>query len=329
MRELKEIKLFWATDIKRNEGNQFGYYVHNKMLREASEKHIQLVDKDFTDAIYILSPEFFKEKIPGVNTWIFTMFEGTTIPAIYQKQLQKADYLLAPSTWVKALFDKYFPPEKSFVVPHGVSRKFLFKKRVIPQRKPFRFLWVGAPNPRKGYEEVAVVWDAIFKNEPRVELYMKTTLVPGLERKRNVILDGRKLSEKELVDLYLSAHCFLFPTRGEGFGLTLAEAMRTGCPCIATPYSGVTDFFDERVGFPLEYKMGKGKIKFVGDDHEEETEIAYPDPNDLARQMIRVLENYKEASERGERAYRRMLTVNWNNSARRLADVLCGVPASL
>jgi glycosyltransferase involved in cell wall biosynthesis len=330
MRKIEEVKLFWATGIKNGQGNQYGYYTHNTELKKAAINHIDIVEKDFTDALFILSPEFFKDKIPGVNNWVFTMFEGTTIPKIYFEQLSKADYLLAPSTWVKALFDKYFPTEKSFVVPHGVSNIFSYKKRVIKSKsyKPFRFLWVGAPNPRKGFEELIVVWDKLFKGNPNFELYVKTTVLEKNERKGNVILDSRKISNQELVKLYHSAHCFVFPTRGEGFGLTLAEAMRTGCPCIATNYSGLTDFFDENVGYVVDYKMGKGKVKFIGSDYEEETEIAFPDLKSLADKMMHVVLNYNEAVKKGAKAHLRILPFNWNNSAKKLAEILCKTPAS-
>ncbi|MEE8525769.1 MAG: glycosyltransferase [Thermoanaerobaculia bacterium] len=52
-----------------------------------------------------------------------------------------------------------------------------------------------------------------------------------------------------LCDAYVSLH------RSEGFGLTLAEAMYYGKPVIATPYSGVTDFFNLNNGFPVQYEL--------------------------------------------------------------------------
>ena len=327
----KKIRIKWGTIATRGSGNQYGYFTHNTKLKEAVGEQIELISDNPTDIIYITSPEYFEGRVKGVRTWLFTMFEGTTIPERYQEQMVKADCLLAPSTWVKELFRQYFSEKPIYVIPHGVSKDFRYKKKYFPNNKPFRYLWVGAPNPRKGYEEVIIVWKEIFQKHRGLELYIKTTgpdnwnLNGKVQRKGNVILDARKLTVKELVKLYHSAHCFLFPTRGEGFGLTLAEAMRTGLPCISTYYSGVTDFFDSKVGYIIEHKMGKGKITFIGDDYEEETEMAFPLPDQLAEKMMHVLDNYSEALKFGKRASKRIELFTWYRSGRKLIKVIQGM----
>lgn len=52
-----------------------------------------------------------------------------------------------------------------------------------------------------------------------------------------------------LCDTYLSLH------RGEGFGLTLAEAMALGVPVIATAYSANMDFMDEQIACLVRYTL--------------------------------------------------------------------------
>jgi glycosyltransferase involved in cell wall biosynthesis len=261
------------------------------------------------------------------------MFEGRTIPDIYKEKIGEADFLLTPSTFVKELFDKYFDSDKVFVIPHGVDKIYKYRQRYFPNKKLFRYLWVGAQNPRKGYEEVLVVWkeSGLIKNQ-KMELYIKTTRLGNvmkekglkeLEKVGNIIIDGRRVSDKELVKIYHNSHCFLFPTRGEGFGLTLAEAMRTGLPCISPYYSGLTDFFDESVGYVINHKQHMGKVTFIGDNREEETEIILPDPNDLFSKMIEIYQNYKQALKIGKKASNRIYRqFTWNKSAAILKSVL-------
>ncbi|GAF88114.1 unnamed protein product, partial [marine sediment metagenome] len=268
-------------------------------------------------------PDLYGDKIPDRTNWLFTMFEGTTLNPRYANSIKKADFILTPSTWVKNLFDKYFDPEKVFIVSHGVETDFTFKKRHFPQDRPFRYLWLGAPNPRKGWEEVIHTWEQVFKNVPGIELYVKTTLIEGLQRNGNVIVDGRNLSREELIGLYHDAHCFLFPSRGEGFGLTLAEAMRTGLPCIGTNYSGQTDFFDDEVGYTIGYKLGDGEIQFVGDKKKYKTKIAFPKVDEMANYMIHVMTNYKEALKKGVNAsYRIKTKFTWEMAAQKLVNLI-------
>lgn len=317
------MNLFWATDkIGDGIGNAYGYSTHNRELRAAVAEQATLTTAA-KDAVMICSPELFVP-MPDYRTWLFTMFEGTTLPKKYVDNIAHADCLLTPSTWVKEMFSKYYPSERIFVVPHGVNKLFKYKKRHYPQgRKKFRFLWVGAPNPRKGYEEIGIVWDKVFAGTPEVELYIKTTRVEGKQRRGNVILDGRDLSLNRLVKLYHSAHCFVFPTRGEGFGLTLAEAMRTGLPCISTNYSGVTDFFDNYVGIPINYRMGRGVVTFVADGTEDDTSIAFPDIVELATAMRAIQMNYDTALLAGKRAHIRIKSqFTWEKSASILLDII-------
>ena len=50
----------------------------------------------------------------------------------------------------------------------------------------------------------------------------------------------------EMPRLYASADAFVLPTRGEGFGLPIIEAMAMGLPTIATNFSGQTEFMREQ-----------------------------------------------------------------------------------
>ena len=59
-------------------------------------------------------------------------------------------------------------------------------------------------------------------------------------RRRGVDVRGF-VSKEELIALYRSAACLLFPTRYEGFGLPVAEAMAAGTPVVATRDAAVVE----------------------------------------------------------------------------------------
>ena len=96
----------------------------------------------------------------------------------------------------------------------------------------------------------------------------------------------------ELVRLYQEAAAFVFPTRYEGFGLPVVEAMACGTPVVATPDAAVRE---------------------VGGDA-----IAYAEPHELAAALERVLAEPEPWALAGlERA--RLFT--WEETARRTVAV--------
>jgi len=323
--------LHWATtydDVKNHLGNAYGYWTMHEKLREYLAPHVDFT-LDANDCVITLAPEFYTNKIPDKKNWLITMFEGS-IPDHYIEALNRADKLLVPSQYCKDLLEEHNVKPETFVFPLGISTDFkLKKKRKFPMKRPFRFLWVGAPNPRKGWEEIIFVWkNAMFDQIPDVELYLKTTRVGKKRKMHNVYLDGRNLSKKELVKLYHSADCFVFPTRGEGFGFTLAEAMRTGMPSIATGHSGHMDFFDDKVGYTIDWKWGESTIEQQRSKTRESMEshnikVAMPDLEDLAAKMVYVFTNYDEALKKGKVASQRISSkFTWQRSAKIFTDII-------
>ena len=322
---MKPIKLFWGTVTDdRHIGNLFGYKVHNETLRRfvSLRGDVVIVDdvKDADACLYITTPEIFDER-PDKPTFLFTMFEGTVLHKLYAEKIQKTDFIITPSSWVREVFVPHFPKDKIWVVNHGVEEDFRF---VLRKKNPkrFRYLWVGAPNPRKGYQEIAYIWDKLkLAYNPGIELYIKTTRVPNvsIEKRGNVILDSRIATKEEMIKIYQDAHCFVWPTRGEGFGLPLAEAMATGLPCIATGFSGVTDFFDDFVGYPVKYELKEMPMTSPIYGDMGMVEAAMPNVQDLVDKMVLVRKEYKRALGKGMRASARIKSkFTWENSANSL-----------
>lgn len=359
-------KLCWGSDYF-NVGNAYGYSVHNRMMREYVGRIVTL-DDDAPVALTIASGDKFMP-VPGKRkNFAFSMFETPDLPKTYVENLERADHLIVPCRWLEVVFKRHFPTKPVSWCWEGTDPElFTYVERRLPfsSGKRFRYLWVGAPNPRKGYFLVNQ-FARVVERVPHVELYMKTTAPPRpsdeeieqyvkrnwarlVERygelgarnliqdmrsrkdvagkihvwgeHKNIIVDTRDLSVQELVELYHSAHCFLLPTLGEGFGLTLCEAMATGLPCVATSVTGTKDFFDSEVGYPIRYQWTNTRL----DNYDLSTKIPLPDVNDFVVKATRVAENYHKALRKGERAAERIRSkFTWPKAAERLIQILEG-----
>jgi len=139
-------------------------------------------------------------------------------------------------------------------------------------------------------------------------------------KNKNVIFDTRNLPASDLTDLYNSANCFLLPSWGEGWGLTLCEAMATGCPAISLSATGQADFFDEVVGYPVKYSLEELHL----DEYEGlDTKAHIPDTQDFIEQMLRVAREYPKALQKGRRASERIhKKFTWELSGQRMAEIL-------
>jgi glycosyltransferase involved in cell wall biosynthesis len=311
-------RICWASDYE-GIGNAYGYTTHMKAMK----KHVgELVeyDNDAPIAMHITTGDTFFP-IEGKKNYLFTMFEGERVPDTFIAGTRKADHIIVPCRQNKRVYEQYIYDIPIDVCHEGCDVDFYqYRERKMPKGKPFRFLWVGAPNPRKGYEEIIIAWKwSGADTNPNVELYIKTTMTGKVEQLKNVVWDSRDFTLEGLRDLYYDSHCFLFPTRSEGWGLTLTEAMATGLPSIATGYSGPADFFDSYVGYPIDYKLQH----YYLEHYNLHTEMAAPSIDHMIELMSHVVNNYKEARIKARKAAERIRhKFTWQKAAQRLVQIL-------
>jgi len=109
--------------------------------------------------------------------------------------------------------------------------------------KPY-FLHLAAVDPRKNTRLVINQFLKFAREHTQYRLVLVGKLPPSLvntvEQENNIVYLGT-VSDKELVELYKSAFCLLFPSRLEGFGLPVLEAFTTGCPVITTSLSAIPE----------------------------------------------------------------------------------------
>lgn len=338
-------------------GNAKGYGVHNDQMLAACERGGMnfVADPQDADVCFQVAVPLTFERTEGKPNVLFTMYEMDSIPDSWIPIIQKADMLIVPCRHNVAIFRKHYdgPIE---VCQEGIDPDvFKLVDRKMPGPKEmFNFLWVGATNPRKGYELVQMAWDLWIRNQPaevvdRTQLILKTTrsdsegkidrvrITPpgmkGLPIKSNVYMDSRRISLEELVELYTGSHAFLLPSFGEGWGLTLCEAQATGLPCVYTPWSGPQDFMKPKFGYPAQYKMVEQKTLLakggvVGKDLDNLMidhvgKAAQASPNSIYKLMDEIFWNYETALRKGRiGAYHIHRHFTWDIAGKKLIKIL-------
>ena len=146
---------------------------------------------------------------------------------------------------------------------------------LVVQGKKFRFLHVSSCFPRKGADVMLQAYGSAFSASDDVTLIIKTFPNPHnaihqwLADARNSKPDfpDVKIIEEDFTDgqlkaLYEQCHALVAPSRAEGFGLPMAEAMLSGLSVITTGWSGQTDFCTPENSWLIDYDFQRAQSHF-------------------------------------------------------------------
>ena len=319
------MRIAWATQSD-DIGNQYGFSHGNRWGQKCLRMAGVEICADADTVVHHCPPHAFSPVV-GKRNVLWTAWEFPILPDWETQTLDGADIICVTARFLVDVFSAYTDKPVHYV-PQGIDTETYFAKfRNFPKqhskRKPFRCLWIGASNERKGFQFLLSAWQP-FGDRADMELYMKTTLTGKLVKEGNVTFDSRDLSQDEMVKLYQSADCFAFPSMAEGFGFTLGEAMACGLPCIYTPCTSLTDIAGEHVAIPLKYQTGKN-FTLISPDKSERlpVEAAAPDVSDLASKILWVKRHAAQADKIGRSAaahIRKCFT--WNMAGRKLRHAL-------
>ena len=112
--------------------------------------------------------------------------------------------------------------------------------------KPIRLFFAGNLTPRKGADLLPRILTRL--GEDFVLEYTSGLRTHARSLRAANLRPLGYLSATALVEAYNRCDIFLFPSRLEGFGYPVAEAMACGKPVVATNYSSLPELVDEGLG---------------------------------------------------------------------------------
>jgi alpha-1,3-rhamnosyl/mannosyltransferase len=211
-----------------------------------------------------------------------------TFKTVVPRAVRRADHVIAVSEATKRdVVDLYgVPPEKVTVTPHGVDPAF-----APGERAGGGFvLFVGAVQARKhplaAVEAAAAVGLPLVVAGPEKEPALADEL-----RARGADVRGW-VDNRELAQLYRDAAALILPSRFEGFGMPVLEAMASGTPVVLSDDAA------------LQEVAGDAGV--------------YAEDGDYGAALRRALDDRAHWSAAG---LERAKEFSWEESARRTADV--------
>lgn len=266
----------------------------------------------------------------GQHRAILTMWESRRLPESFRETLHEFQTVLVPSFQNVAIFSKYH--DNVHFIPLGVDPK-LWHYMQPTEGPEFRFL-ISGRGSRKGvdlafqaFQRVFGKWWSWDENDKAVYLGPVDQPVPKLIMKSMRGLGdyyaggvqhvtGRLSAEAE-VNLYAGAHCYLQPSRGEGFGLQPLQALALGRPTILTGDHGHQSF--AHLGIPITSTPSKADYFIYGDAGE----WWEPDLEQLCEAMWSVYNDYKEHAIKARMSARTIAHEwTWSNTTDRFVEVL-------
>ena len=293
----------------------------------------------------------FDPYMPGRVRIGRTMFETDRIPADWVARCNSLDEIWVPTEHNRDAFAAAgVDHDRLFVVPEPFELDAIDRSAPpleIPGAHGTVFLAAFDWSLRKGWDVLLSAWCDAFTAGDDVTLVLKVwatsrgigtaeiqeELLAELARGgrhpgaiADLVIVEDLLSAHDMCRLYSAASAVVAPTRGEGWGRPLVEAMAMGRPVVATAWSGPSAFLDDTVGWPVGFDLvpvsaaAAAEIP-VFDGHR----WAEPRADELAAAMRDVHVRPEEARARGAAAIVRAARYDHRSVARavlaRLAEL--------
>jgi len=183
--------------------------------------------------IFGIHHHFAYEEKTGLARWLMNFIERLSIRLCTQ--------VISPNPYIIDCIKNLVKGTN----PRFIGHPFVHTKKKISNYQKYNLLYVGTIYPRKGIEYlISAIGLLPIKLRSKINLnivgncpdenylFKLNKLITNLGLSSNIIFNGR-VSQNTLIKFYESAYCFVLPSKHEGYGLVIEEAMAYGLPVIA------------------------------------------------------------------------------------------------
>jgi glycosyltransferase involved in cell wall biosynthesis len=278
-------------------------------------------------------------RIRGKKRIGFVFWETSILPLSYVRLLQQHLHeIWTPTRWGKDVLVASGIPERLMrIVPSGVDEALFTPAPGENQHETFRFLSVGRWQVRKGSDDLVIAFCREFRPDEPVEFVLRcftkdgepspaqriARLAPSAHPRITVV---ERCGSDALAALYKSCDAFVLPTKGEGWGLPVLEAMASALPVIVTKYSAPAELLNDSIAYRIRVQSMVPAFDPVWFPQRRAYGVwAQPDVEHLQSLMRHVYEHRDEARDVGLRAREAVCTgLTWDHAAATACRILDG-----
>lgn len=238
---------------------------------------------------------------------IYTGFESSVMPEEWKEYLNQANEVWTFSKYCQKVMKKTLKVD-SKVFYHGIDTETFVPDPDKKDPDKVIFLHYDAFKWRKGWDLVLEAFNRKFENNLNAELWLKTTSKKGIPiAYDNIKCLKNDCTQSDLAEIMQKSDIFVFPSRGEGFGMPALEAIACNVECITINEHGISDYFDKRYfkgskgkPIPARYDADRYKNKPLGNMYE----MAIDDIANYMEQLYKKIHADKKAKRQGNKDLR-------------------------
>lgn len=229
----------------------FGYATHGMLKALVGLNFNVAFNCPTADVGIVFNHPEYAQFYPHQYNILYFPWESTQVKPGWVDVMNSVDEVWTPSPWCAGVLMS-LTSTPVYVYEHGVEHTWSNRRRQVEDK--FHFLHVGAEAARKNGWDVVRAFRQAFPGNEEVELTLKMF---GNEQSRMQTAQLNQFGHSrihyfnedwgltQLQQRFWDSHVYVYPSAGEGFGLTPLQALATGMPTITlaewAPYADLLD----------------------------------------------------------------------------------------